>query len=107
MTDAIYVRAASLAELPSGGMLAVDVEGEEVLLARLGDHVFALGNICSHDHVWLDEGTLHEGSCELECPMHDGRFDLRTGLPTREPCVEPIPSYPVRVEGDDILVGRA
>jgi nitrite reductase/ring-hydroxylating ferredoxin subunit len=98
------VRVAALSELPPGGMLAVDVGELEILLARIGDTVLAIGNVCSHDQVWLDAGTLHEASCEVECPMHEGRFDLRTGAPTHEPCEVPVPSYPVRVEGDDILL---
>jgi nitrite reductase/ring-hydroxylating ferredoxin subunit len=104
VSAASFVRVASLGELPSGGLLAVDVAGEEILLARLADRVYAIGNVCTHDQVWLDDGTLHEGSCEIECPMHDGRFDLQTGAATREPCVEPVPSYPVRVDGDDVLI---
>jgi nitrite reductase/ring-hydroxylating ferredoxin subunit len=102
-----FVRAAALSDLPSGGMLAVELDGREVLLARLGERVFAIGNICSHEHVWLDDGTLHAASCEIECPMHEGRFDLVTGAATHEPCVEPVPSYPVRVEGDDVFVAIA
>jgi nitrite reductase/ring-hydroxylating ferredoxin subunit len=101
---AAYARVAALSELPDGGLLAVDVGADEVLLARLGDMVYAVGNICSHEHVWLDEGTLHRDSCEIECPMHEGRFDLRTGAATHWPCEEPVRSYEVRLEGEQILV---
>jgi nitrite reductase/ring-hydroxylating ferredoxin subunit len=99
-----FRRVASTAELADGALLAVDVDGLEILLARLGDTVFAVGNICTHDHVWLDEGDLHADTCEIECPMHEGRFDLRTGAATHEPCEEALPAYEVRIDGDDVLV---
>jgi len=49
-------------------------------------------NVCTHEQVWLDDGILHPDTCEIECPMHEARFDLRTGAATHEP------SYVVRVE---------
>ena len=65
---------------------------------------FAISNICSHEEVWLDDGTVHEGTCEIECPMHEGRFDLRTGAATHEPAEQPIPTFGLRVEGGDVFV---
>lgn len=89
--------AIALAELADGAMVAVDVAGREILLARVGDEVFALDNVCSHAEGWLDMGTLHPSTCEVECPMHEGRFDLRTGQPTHEPCELPVTRYAVQV----------
>ena len=76
----------------------------EILVLRLGSETYAISNICSHEQVWLDDGILHEATCEIECPMHDGRFDLRTGAATHEPAEMPIPTYAVEVEGDDVFV---
>jgi 3-phenylpropionate/trans-cinnamate dioxygenase ferredoxin subunit len=42
--------------------------------------------------------------CEIECWLHGSRFDLRTGEPTNLPAYEPVPVYPVRIEGDAVLV---
>jgi 3-phenylpropionate/trans-cinnamate dioxygenase ferredoxin subunit len=42
--------------------------------------------------------------CEIECWLHGSRFDLRTGKPTSLPATEPVPIYPVKVEGGDVLV---
>jgi anthranilate 1,2-dioxygenase ferredoxin component len=107
MSEERFVRVAALGDVPDGSLESVDVEGDDVLLARVGDSVFALDNVCSHAEGWLDMGELHQETCEVQCPLHEGRFDLRTGAPTHEPCVEPVRSYPVRVEGEDILVGVA
>lgn len=99
-----FVRVATMADLAAKPQLAVEVGGRQILLVRLGDRVYAVGNVCTHEHVWLDDGTLHRDTCEIECPMHEGRFDLRTGAATHAPAEEPLPCYPVRVEGDDVLV---
>jgi nitrite reductase/ring-hydroxylating ferredoxin subunit len=102
-----FVRVATLSGLSDPALSVVTVEGEDILLVRMGDSVYAVGNECTHEWIWLDDGILHAESCEIECPMHEGRFDLRTGEATHEPCEKPLPSYPVRVEGDDVLVGVA
>ena len=108
MTDSPrFVRVATLSGLSDPALSVVTVEGEDILLVRMGDSVYAVGNECTHEWIWLDDGILHAESCEIECPMHEGRFDLRTGEATHEPCEKPLPSYPVRVEGDDVLVGVA
>ena len=98
------VKVASRAELLGGARKLIDHGEHEVLVLALGDRIYAIGNICTHDEVWLDDGTLHPDTCEIECPMHAGRFDLRTGAATHEPAETPLPSYAVRVEGDEVFV---
>jgi nitrite reductase/ring-hydroxylating ferredoxin subunit len=100
-----YVAVGTLARLREQGRLVVEPEGHEILLVALGEAVYAIGNVCSHESVWLDDGILHPASCEIECPMHEGRFDLRSGAATHEPCERPVPSYPVRIEDGQLLVG--
>jgi len=99
-----FRKVASMAEIGDPGQVAVEVDSLEILLVCFGGKVYAIGNVCSHDEVWLDDGTLHEETYEIECPMHEGRFDLRTGAATHEPCEKPVPSYPVRLDGDDVFV---
>ena len=87
-------------ELPAGGHIeaiaVVDFEGE----------LFAIEDVCSHAEVALSEGEVEEfeGAPTIECALHGSCFDLRTGQPTNLPATEPVPVYPVRVEGDDVLV---
>ncbi len=64
--------------------------------------IFAVRDECSHAQIALSEGEVD--NCEIECWLHGSRFDLRTGEPTSLPAYEPVPVYPVRVEGDDVLV---
>jgi nitrite reductase/ring-hydroxylating ferredoxin subunit len=105
MPDVHLLRAASRTQLSADGDRIVVEEGEhEILLVVLGGTIHAIGNICTHDEIWLDDGTLHPESCEIECPMHEGRFDLRTGAATHEPCERPVPVYRVVTEGEDVFV---
>ena len=99
-----FTRVASISEVPPGQMIPVIADGAELLLANVGGRLFALSNVCSHEWAYLSEGWLKEESLEVECPLHEGRFDLQSGRPTKLPPDEPVPAYTVKVEGDDVLV---
>jgi nitrite reductase/ring-hydroxylating ferredoxin subunit len=105
LTD--FVKVCTIGEVPEGEMVGVTAMGEDVLLVRVEDTVYAINNLCSHAGAWLELGRLLPTTCEVECPVHEGRFDLRTGAATRGPAEEPVRAYAVRVEGDDVLVGPA
>jgi nitrite reductase/ring-hydroxylating ferredoxin subunit len=90
--------------VPEGTMTAVGAGAADVLLANVDGEILAVDNLCTHAGGWLDMGELHPETCEVECPLHDGRFDLRTGRPTREPCTEPVASYRVVVVDDQVYV---
>ena len=96
------VRAASLSEIPEEGAVRVELAGKPVCLARSGGQVYALDDVCSHADVALSEGDVEGG--KIECWLHGSQFDLATGAPTGLPAVKPVPTYPVTVEGDDVLV---
>jgi 3-phenylpropionate/trans-cinnamate dioxygenase ferredoxin subunit len=96
------LRAASLSDVPEEGAVRVELAGKPVCLARSGGEVFAIGDVCSHADVALSEGDVEDG--HIECWLHGSMFDLRTGEPTGLPATRPVPTYPVTVEGDDVLV---
>jgi 3-phenylpropionate/trans-cinnamate dioxygenase ferredoxin subunit len=98
----VSTRVASLSDLPEEGALRVDVGGTPVCLARSGGEVFAVRDVCSHADVALSEGDVEDGT--VECWLHGSRFDLRTGRPTGLPATKPVATYPVTIEGDDVLV---
>jgi 3-phenylpropionate/trans-cinnamate dioxygenase ferredoxin subunit len=96
------VHAAALADVPPGQPVLVTLNGTRVVLARVGDQVYALGDSCTHSGGPLSEGRLT--GTRLACPYHGWMFDVRTGhclLPSRGAAV---PRYPARVSGDQILV---
>jgi 3-phenylpropionate/trans-cinnamate dioxygenase ferredoxin subunit len=96
------MRACSLSDIPEEGAIRVDLDGKPFCIARSQGEVFALSDICSHADVSLSEGDVEDGT--VECWLHGSRFDLRTGAPTGLPATKPVATYPVTVEGDDVLV---
>ena len=100
-----FVKVAKTHDLAEGSMRAVLVEDTDLLLAQVQGQYYAISNICSHADVWLHPGELRPATWEVQCPLHQGRFDLRTGHPTAWPASQPVQVYAVRVEGEDILVG--
>ena len=92
-----FVRVAGRGDVPAGEMLIVEIEGED-------DQIYAFGNGCTHRGGPLGEGLL-EGD-EVECPFHQGRFSVKTGEAVQEPPTEPVPTYEVQVDGDDIKVAK-
>jgi nitrite reductase/ring-hydroxylating ferredoxin subunit len=100
-----FQRVASVDELPEGTMAAVMLgDGKEILLIHAAGRFFALDIMCTHQEAWLDSGFFHPDSMEVECPLHEGRFDVRTGNVTSPPPTEPIAAYEVTVEDDEVYV---
>jgi 3-phenylpropionate/trans-cinnamate dioxygenase ferredoxin subunit len=100
-----FARACTLAEIPTDEALAVEVDDVAVAVARDGEELFALQDLCSHAAVALSEGEVAD--CQVECWLHGSRFDLRTGQPTGLPAIVPIAVYPVKIDGDDVFVSVA
>jgi len=95
-------RVASLAEVPAGQLKLVELDGTRIVLARVGDRVYACGDTCAHQGGPLSEGKLSGN--RLACPWHGWMYDVRTGQ-----CLFPsrgagVPSYPVRVDAGQILL---
>jgi 3-phenylpropionate/trans-cinnamate dioxygenase ferredoxin subunit len=98
-----YVVVASIDEIVNGKRLSFEIDDKLIVVFKVGEQVFAMADICSHDDGPLAEGEI-EG-LEIVCPRHGARFDLATGKALTLPAVVDIPVYPVRLEGDKILVG--
>jgi 3-phenylpropionate/trans-cinnamate dioxygenase ferredoxin subunit len=97
-----FVRACALDEVPTDEALGVTIGAFDVAVARNGDEVFALQDLCSHAAVALSEGEV--ANCTIECWLHGSTFDLRTGQPLALPATRPVPVYPVTVDGERVLV---
>jgi naphthalene 1,2-dioxygenase system ferredoxin subunit len=93
---------AAEAELFEGAGIAVAPGGHDIALYLLGGQVYATDNRCTHGEARLCDGYLD--GYEIECPFHQGRFDIRTGHPTAEPCTEPVRTWPVKIEGGRVYV---
>ena len=92
-----WIDAAARDDVPEDDVMGLAVAGRDIALYGVGGEVFATDNICTHGHARLCDGFL-EGR-EIECPLHQGKFDVRNGMPTCAPVTEPLRSYPVKIEG--------
>jgi 3-phenylpropionate/trans-cinnamate dioxygenase ferredoxin subunit len=98
------VRLCARGDLQPGTVKRFDIGSHRLALVRVRDDFFALGDRCSHEDYSLSEGEVLEEECEIECWKHGSTFDLRTGDPCSLPASKPVPVYPVRLEGDDVIV---
>jgi len=89
-----------------------DIEDEDVMrfdhgdhtyaVYRVGDAVYATDGLCTHEHVHLCDGLVMDHV--VECPKHNGRFDIRTGRALKAPVCVNLTTYPARIEGDQIQI---
>jgi 3-phenylpropionate/trans-cinnamate dioxygenase ferredoxin subunit len=93
---------AKISEIAPGATKAVNIGSSEVMLCNVDGEIYAIEDVCTHDGGVLDQGTLD--GCQIECPRHGARFDVRTGAALTLPAVFPVSTYRVRIEGDDIYV---
>ncbi len=103
LSDYTFYAVAKLSELPEGERLFLEISGEPVVMLNIGGRIYAVGDVCTHDGGPVGEGEIDR--CEIICPRHGARFDLRTGEATRLPAVVGIPTYPVQINGEDIEIG--
>ena len=97
-----FVVVAKVGDISVGGMKAVDVGGEAVVVCNVEGEFFGVQDECTHETFPLSEGTL-DGHC-LTCLLHGARFDVRNGEVLELPAYEALKTYSVKVEGDDVLV---
>ena len=96
---------AKVEEIPDGGMKQVVVRGDLVGLYRVGEDVYAMGDVCTHEQAYLTEGEFEPDELEVECPLHASRFNVQSGEVRILPATKPEPTYEVKVDGDLVLVG--
>ncbi|WP_028601688.1 non-heme iron oxygenase ferredoxin subunit [Ottowia thiooxydans] len=98
-----WIDVAAEDEIFEGSAIAVTPQGRDIAVYKTeSGEVFATNNICSHGNARLCDGYL-EGH-EVECPHHQGRFDIRSGQPTEPPCIAPIKTYPVKINGGRVFL---
>jgi nitrite reductase/ring-hydroxylating ferredoxin subunit len=126
----MFVEAAKMDEIAPGGMKAYEVKGKAIVLCNYDGKIYAVSRRCGHTNAPMEMGTL-EGYI-LTCPLHHSQFDITTGEVLSGPVPhdygeEPIPeglmkyfqyvgmllskvktynleTYPVKVEGNSIMV---
>jgi len=91
-------------ELAPNTARRVDLDGVHIAVVRIGDDVYAIGDVCSHQNISLSEGEIHPEDKSIECWKHGSEFSLETGEALTLPATKPVPTYEVVVDGDDIVL---
>ena len=98
-----FIKIGKVDELRPGSMKRVDINGRRMLLANVNGRFCATDDTCTHEDASLSTGSVR-GEL-VKCPLHGSRFNVCTGEVLEEPAEQNLKTYPVRVEGDNILVG--
>ena len=97
------VDACALEDIEEEDLIRFEHGGRIFAIYRLpGDEVFCTDGLCTHEQVDLSDGFVMDGI--IECPRHNGRFDIRTGAAKGAPVCVALATYPARVENGRIIV---
>lgn len=102
MSKPNWLEAAAFSDVPQDDVIGVEVAGRDIALYNVEGEVYATDNICTHGNARLCDGFL-DGH-EIECPMHQGKFDVRNGHTTCSPVTESLRSYPVKIEAGRVYL---
>ena len=109
MTDAtknlVYYPVAKVGDIGPGELKYVEAgpDDEPICLINFEGEIYAMGDCCTHEYASLADGEIVGD--ELECPLHGGAFEIKTGMPANMPVVVPNVMYPIKIENDTILIG--
>ena len=93
-----------LDDVPSGAARRFVVDGHEISVVRIGDDVYAIGDVCSHQRISLSEGDVDPDERTIECWKHGSEFSLEDGEALTLPATRPTPTYAVSIVDGDIHV---
>ena len=102
MSNTEFHKVAKTSDVDDGEAVQVMVGKKEIAIYNLEGEYFATDDICSHAYASLADGYI-EGT-QIECPLHGGCFDIKTGKAMTPPVTEDLKTYEVKIDGDDILV---
>jgi 3-phenylpropionate/trans-cinnamate dioxygenase ferredoxin subunit len=95
---------APLDALADGEAQRFDVDGHRLAVIRIGDAVYVIGDICTHQDISLSEGEVDPETCHIECWKHGSSFSLVTGEPDVFPATRPVPVYRAWVDDGQVYV---
>ncbi len=97
-----WIDAAARSDVPDGDVIGVMVAGKDIALYEVDGEIFATDNICTHGQARMSDGFL-EGR-EIECPLHQGKFDVCSGKALCAPLTDDIKTYPVRIDNMRVML---
>lgn len=98
-----FVKVASVSEISSGSMKTVQIGGKRIAIANVDGELFAIADTCSHEECSLGTEGFLDGNVVI-CGCHGAQFDVTSGDVLSLPATQPVASYTIKVEGNDILI---
>jgi anthranilate 1,2-dioxygenase ferredoxin subunit len=99
---ALLTRLCGVDDVEDDQPFRAEIEGFGYAVFKVGELYFVTADQCTHGPGFLSEGYVD--GCEVECPFHQGRFDLRTGVPTEPPCEIPVKTWTPIVQDGGIYI---
>ena len=90
-------------EVPEGGLKKAKAGDLPIALYKLGGHIYATSNVCTHEQCILDENHVMHNDI-VECTCHGSQFDIKSGDVVLPPAVEKLKTYRTEVIGEDVFV---
>jgi len=102
MTTTAWLKLINVKDLPDDDVIAVSAGDVEIAVYHVDGEVFATDNVCTHGHARLCDGFLD--GYEIECPLHQGKFDVRSGKAMCEPLTTDVRTFPIKIEDGHVFV---
>ena len=96
------IRDRSTDSIEEEDLIRFDHQDKTFCVYRLTDGFYATDGICTHEEVHLEDGLVIDD--EIECPMHQGIFNIKSGEALSPPACEDLKTYPVKVDNDKIFI---
>tara|TARA_Y100000768_G_C23558842_1_gene487211 strand:- start:64 stop:372 length:309 start_codon:yes stop_codon:yes gene_type:complete len=100
MSDWVYVCENS--EIDFEDLKRFDHQNKTYCIYNIKDGFFATDGMCTHEDVHLEDGLVTDN--EIECPMHQGIFNIKTGKVIQDPPCDDLRTYPIKVENNKIYI---
>lgn len=100
-----WIRVCAAGEIGAEDLTRFDHDGKSYCVYNTEEGFFATDGLCTHEEQHLEDGIVI--GTVIECPLHQGRFDIPTGKALAAPVCVDLETYPVKVEGGDVFIAIA
>lgn len=97
-----WIDITSTEDVPEDDVIGIDIAGKSIALYQVDGAIYATDNVCTHGNARLCDGFLERH--EIECPLHQGKFDIRNGKAMCAPLTDDLRTYPVKIDGSRVFV---
>ena len=102
MSEENWIEVGYIDSIEEEDLIRFDHQDKTFCVYRLTDGFHATDGICTHEAVHLEDGLVMDD--EIECPMHQGIFNIKSGEALSPPACEDLKTYPVKVDNDKIFI---